>query len=60
MTKDDPAGHIREPSPAVAHVETIPAPNQSGATRIRCWCPIGHDHTYADWLEEFSRTQYEV
>ncbi|MEN2736934.1 hypothetical protein ABCS02_04005 [Microbacterium sp. X-17] len=50
---------IRRPAP-VAHVETIQGSGDSRAISVRCWCPIGHDHTYAEWVELFGRAQYDV
>lgn len=26
--------------------------------RIECDCPIGEDHTYADWLARFTRAAF--
>lgn len=50
---------LRTPSP-VAHVEAIPGTGESRTIHVRCWCPIGHDHTYAEWVELFGRAQYDV
>ncbi|GAA4144523.1 hypothetical protein [Leifsonia shinshuensis] len=52
---------IGRPSP-VPHVETIPGSGEgeSKTISVRCWCPIGHDHTYAEWVELFGRSQYDA
>ena len=60
MTKNAVNARDGGSSPTVAHVETIPGSHQRGATRIRCWCPIGHDHTYSEWVEQFGRSHYEA
>ena len=52
---------LRKPAP-VAHVETIPGSGEGDSRTISvgCSCPIGHDHTYAEWVELFGRSQYGV
>jgi hypothetical protein len=52
---------LRTPAP-VAHVETIPGSGEGDSRTISvgCSCPIGHDHTYAEWVELFGRSQYGV
>lgn len=33
------------------HVERHPASGHEDEVEISCDCEIGHDHTYAEWLE---------
>ncbi|CAM5485413.1 hypothetical protein [Leifsonia shinshuensis] len=47
MTHDEAgAGRVR-------HVERMLAPTSGEWVRIGCDCPIGEDHTYADWVARF-------
>jgi hypothetical protein len=41
--------------PVVPHVERIIAPSTGNVVLIGCECPLGRDHTYADWLTRFGR-----
>ncbi len=47
----------RQPRPrartAVAHVENATSVVTGRPILIRCECPLGHDHTYAEWQERF-------
>ncbi|QNE36512.1 hypothetical protein [Leifsonia shinshuensis] len=38
---------------AVPHVERILAARSGEWVRISCDCPIGEDHTYAEWVARF-------
>jgi hypothetical protein len=37
-----------------AHVERAISVVTGLPINIRCECPLGHDHTYAEWRERFS------
>lgn len=37
------------PTAPRAHVEMYDG-QEGGRIDLRCWCVIGHDHRYADWL----------
>lgn len=41
------------PGTAVAHVENATSVITGRPILIRCECPLGHDHTYAEWRERF-------
>lgn len=47
----------QRPAPATngAHVEHAVSVVTGKPILIRCECPLGHDHTYADWLARFGK-----
>lgn len=45
---------------SIAHVETIPSARGAEVILLRCDCPIGRDHTYAEWVQIFGRSQYDI
>jgi hypothetical protein len=35
------------------HVERFFSDKLGEPILVRCWCGIGHDHSYADWVERY-------
>ncbi|WP_426626199.1 hypothetical protein ACPPVW_09305 [Leifsonia sp. McL0607] len=41
-----------------SHVERATSVVTGQPILIRCQCPLGHDHTYADWQERFGTSAF--
>ncbi|MBD8104777.1 hypothetical protein [Plantibacter sp. CFBP 8775] len=37
------------PLAGTAHLEIFVSPRTGDNIHVICWCPIAHDHSYADW-----------
>lgn len=37
------------------HVEWFFGDKLGAPILVRCWCEIGHDHSYSDWVERYHK-----
>ena len=37
----------------IPHAERVMSPTTGEWTRVSCECPLGEDHTYAEWVARF-------
>lgn len=51
--KPQSGGVPSEARPVVPHVECATSVKTGQPILIRCECPLGRDHTYAEWQERF-------
>ncbi|MCI0157916.1 hypothetical protein KNO15_14550 [Leifsonia shinshuensis] len=58
MSKQTRRARLRTAT-AEAHVERAVSVVTGRPILIRCECPLGHDHTYAEWQERFGREAAE-
>ncbi|WP_157498400.1 hypothetical protein [Leifsonia sp. Leaf336] len=49
-------GEQRSETTPGAHVERATSVVTGQPISIRCDCPLGHDHTYAEWRARFGGT----
>lgn len=35
----------------ILHFELFTSKRSGDLIRVRCWCDIGKEHTYADWID---------
>ncbi|WP_179150713.1 hypothetical protein [Leifsonia sp. NCR5] len=53
-----PSGRPTQQVADASHFEQSISGVTGELIRIECDCPIGEDHTYADWLARFTRAGF--
>lgn len=52
------SGRTDQPPAVAAHFEKSISTVTGEEIFLECECPIGEDHTYADWLSHFTRAAF--
>lgn len=52
------SGRTDQPEAIAAHFERSISTVTGEEIFLECECPIGEDHTYADWLSHFTRAAF--